>query len=370
MLFNVFKRKLFGNSFEKILKYIIICIAVFFGMQMAEISIHIADYIKYLMSGTFTAGIIWHSLSSDNTAELSGIAMLPFSRRHFTFSYISTYGLYTVITKSALLISVMSAVSIPDTTEILGMLLCIFNGVTVTSAIYVIKKHRFICFIWAAFSVSSVFSEYALFLLSVDFVISLVVLMNADPYNFINSFSTDTGFKSSHNHSIWKYLLRYITAHNNYIFNTVIMWAVAIILPAFMIEIEGNNFLPAGFAILSINTPLCVLISADKSLREAIHFLPSGTRIFCLPYFSFIAVNNLISYVFYLISFSIQAGGTEPKNIILAVIFALLSASGSVFMEIKFPLTNYKTESDLWHHPRKYIVPSILLVTAGAMCLV
>ena len=60
MLFNVFRRKLFGKGFEKILKYLVICAAVFFGLYMAEIRITIAPFIKYLMSGTFTAGIMWH----------------------------------------------------------------------------------------------------------------------------------------------------------------------------------------------------------------------------------------------------------------------------------------------------------------------
>ncbi len=124
--------------------------------------------------------------------------------------------------------------------------------------------------------------------------------------------------------------------------------------------------------LLSVNLIVAtlVLLTADHSLREAIHFLPSGTRVFCLPYFSFIAVNNILAYTFYLVSFSLQTGGFEVKNIVLAVIFAMLGAFSSVFMEMKFPLTSYKTESDLWHHPRKYIVPTILLLLAGAVCVV
>ena len=148
------------------------------------------------------------------------------------------------------------------------------------------------------------------------------------------------------------------------------MWGVAVAFPFLLRESGADAFLPIGFAILSINTPLCVLVSADSSMREAIRFLPSGTRTFCLPYFSFIAVNNIIAYTFYLVSFGFQTGGFELKNIVLAVIFALLSALGSVVMEMKFPLTEWKTESDLWHHPRKYIVPAILMLIAGVVCVV
>ncbi len=329
----------------------------------------IAPFIKYLMSGTFTAGIMWHSLSSDNNAELSGIAMLPFKKHGFTFSYIAAYGLYTVMTKSLPLLAVVCAVSVPTVTEIIGMVICVLNGIFVTSAVYVMKKYRVIGFIWGLASVTVIFTEYALIVLSVNLILSIAVLTAADPYNFINNFSSAAVLKSSYKHSVWKYLFRYMTARKNYLINTAFMWVVGIIIPVFMIESGITAFLPMGFAILSINTPLCVLISADHSLREAIHFLPSGTRKFCLPYFFFIATNNLIAYTFYLVSFGLQTGGFDVKNVVLAVVFALLAAFGAVLMEMKFPLKNYKTESDLWHHPRKYIVPAVLLLAAGAVCM-
>ncbi|MBQ8194940.1 MAG: hypothetical protein IJZ47_06200 [Oscillospiraceae bacterium] len=370
MLFNVFRRKLFGKGFEKILKYVVICTAVFFGLYMAEINVTIAPFIKYLMSGSFTAGVMWHALSSDNSAELYGIAALPFRKHSFTFSYIGAYGLYTIITKSALLIAVILAVSVPDITEIFGMLICTLNGILVTSAVYVMKKHRTLGFIWAITSVAAVFSEYALILLSANLIVATLLLFAASPYNFINSFSATAILKSSQKHSIWKYLFRYMIARKNYLINTAAMWVVGIFFSFLLRESGLDAFLPIGFAILSINTPLCVLISADSSLREAVHFLPSGTKMFRLPYFSFIAVNNIIAYTFYLTSFGLQVGGLEPKNILLAVIFALLSASGSVVMEMKFPLAEWKTESDLWHHPRKYIVPAILMLLAGLICVV
>lgn len=370
MLFNAFRKKLFGNGFEKILKSIAICAIVFFGLYMAEIKIQIAPFIKYLMSATFTAGIMWHSLSSDNNAELSGIVMLPFKKHGFTFSYIGAYGLYTIITKTLPLIAVMFAVSSTDITEIAGVIICVLNGIFVTSAVFVMKKYRIIGFIWAIASVAAVFTEYALIILSVNLFLSMAVLLSADPYNFINSFSAGAVLKSSRRHSVWKYLFRYITARKNYLINSVAMWIVGLVLPVFMIESGVTAFLPMGFAILSINTPLCVLVSADHSLREAIHFLPSGTKMFCLPYFSFIVLNNLIAYTFYLASFAVQTGSFDMKNIIFAVIFAYLAAFGSVLMEMKFPLTDYRTESDLWHHPRKYIVPAVLLLVAGMVCLI
>ena len=47
--------------------------------------------------------------------------------------------------------------------------------------------------------------------------------------------------------------------------------------------------------------------------------------------------------------------------------FALLSAIGSVLLEWFCPLRNWKIESDLWHHPRKYVVPGIMMLLAGVV---
>ena len=48
-----------------------------------------------------------------------------------------------------------------------------------------------------------------------------------------------------------------------------------------------------------------------------------------------------------------------------AVFFALQSAVLSVLLEWLYPIRNWKIESDLWHHPRKYVVPVVMLLLAG-----
>ena len=50
-----------------------------------------------------------------------------------------------------------------------------------------------------------------------------------------------------------------------------------------------------------------------------------------------------------------------------AVLVALQSAILSVLLEWFHPVRNWKIESDLWHHPRKYVVPLIMLLIAGGI---
>ena len=50
-----------------------------------------------------------------------------------------------------------------------------------------------------------------------------------------------------------------------------------------------------------------------------------------------------------------------------AVFFALQSAVLSVLLEWFYPIRDWKIESDLWHDPRKYVVPVVMLLLAGAV---
>lgn len=52
-------------------------------------------------------------------------------------------------------------------------------------------------------------------------------------------------------------------------------------------------------------------------------------------------------------------------NIWMAVLFALQSAILSIALEWVRPIRNWKNESDLWHHPRKYFVTLLLMLVAA-----
>lgn len=68
----------------------------------------------------------------------------------------------------------------------------------------------------------------------------------------------------------------------------------------------------------------------------------------------------------FLCSWQIQNGGVTVLMILTAVFFAMQSAVGSVLLEWFCPVREWKIESDLWHHPRKYIVPVVMFFLAGA----
>ena len=138
-------------------------------------------------------------------------------------------------------------------------------------------------------------------------------------------------------------------------------------MPYFLRETAGLSVVPVGFAILSLNTPICILLSCDRDLEQAVRFLPGQKGCFCIPYCLFIFSCNMAVDVIFLCSWQIQNGGVTVLMIAGAVFFALQSAVLSVLLEWFYPIRGWKIESDLWHHPRKYAIPVVMLLLAGGV---
>ena len=145
------------------------------------------------------------------------------------------------------------------------------------------------------------------------------------------------------------------------------MWCAALILPDFFGKMQNLFVVPIGFAILSLNTPICILISCDPDLEQAIRFLPGQKKLFCMPYCLFIFFCNMAANVIFLCSWQMKNNSVTTLTILNAVFFALQSAILSAAMEWFYPIRDGKIESDLWHHPRKYVVPAIMLLDAGVI---
>ena len=169
--------------------------------------------------------------------------------------------------------------------------------------------------------------------------------------------------------NVFLYMMRYLCTNKNYLINTAGLCGVAILLPILLKQFEGLQVISIGFGILSINTPLCILLSVDRDLQQTVKMLPGQGGRFCVKYSCFLAGVNMCINFLYLLSWSVQCGSIDILIMVLAVAFAIISAGLSVAMEWFFPLQNWKLESDLYHHPRKYIVPAMMMLLAGLVGL-
>ena len=369
---KAFAKKLFGAKYERISRTILLDVIVFWGLYIAGFQVQVAVSVRILMLSAFTAGVMWQALSSkDNAVELRAMLMLPQHPQEFVFSYVAALGAYTVLTKTGLLLAVLLAVSAWKPIEMIGMAISMLHAVLMAAAAYSLRKYWYMGGLWVAAIVSAILflgnrSWFGLLLLANSFI-AILILWKADGYAFYQGESEKShAIKQRKRGSLWRYFFRYLSCHKNYLVNTAVMWCVAIVMPYFLREMAGLSVVPVGFAILSLNTPICILLSCDRDLEQAVRFLPGQKRRFCIPYCLFIFSCNMAADVIFLLSWQIQNGGITVLMIAGAVFFALQSAVLSVLLEWFYPIRGWKIESDLWHHPRKYVVPVVMLLLAGA----
>ncbi len=373
MIFKAFAKKLFGVKCEKLKRTVFLCLVVFWGLYIADWKIKIAPSVLYLMASAFTGGVMWQALTSkDNAASMKNLFMLPFDRRKFVFSYVAALGAYTFFTKTVMLLAVVWAVAAWNPVEILASILCATNAVLMAAVMYVFRKYWYVGVPWAAIAIIVILFSgnmpwFVPFCVA-NAVLAFLLLQNADAYSF---YPQESGLghagKKHVRHSVWRYFFRYMKCHKNYLANTAIMWCVGLVLPLFFRQVGGAFAAFIGFAILSLNTPICILLSCEPALEQAVRFLPGQKKAFCIPYCLFIFSCNMIANAIYLCSTQLLNGGVTPATVAAALFFALQSAVCSVLLEWFYPIRGWKIESDLWHHPRKYAVPAGLLLLAGAV---
>ncbi len=373
MMLKAFSKKLFGARYERLAQSLVIALIVYGGLALADFKLLIAPFVLYLTVTSFTAGVMWQALSSKDQADaLQNMMMLPFAEQKFVFSYTAALGSYTIFTKTAALFAVLLSVTVWSKAELIGSILCTINAVLMAAALFSWQKNRYAAILWcsALLTAGILLSDSLWFLpmLTANIALAVTLLRHADPYSFYRQEGSGSRKVKEHRHCfILLYFFRYLQTHKNYLTNTAIMWCAACFLPLFFRQLDTNILfaVPVAFAILSMNTPVCILLSCDPGLEQAVRFLPCQKKLFCVPYCFFIFLCSMIADAIFLCSLQIQIGGVTVLMIAAAVFFALLSAVLSVLMEWFYPIRGWKIESDLWHHPRKYIVPAVMLFIAA-----
>ena len=379
IIFQNLGEQLFGAKYERAVKSLIACIILFLAIHTAGIEIEIAPSILLLTATAFSMGIMWQTLNSSGNADrMAGLFMLPFRNREMTFSLVLAFTSYTLITKTFLVLALFFAVHEWSVLQIAVSLLCACNSCFSAAAWYTMTNEaslhgkKFLPFIilWGGAIFAPIFlareAVVICFIAFISILISFVMLMKADTYIFYHPVSTKLLIKHTKGTgSIFLYLLRYLITNKNYFLNIAGLCVIAGVMPFLLGQFEGVNVMLLGFAVLCLNTPICILLSCDPGLEQAVRTLPRQAKRFCMNYCFFIFSVNMAVNSVYLISWQIGKGGVNSIEIITALIIALQSAVLSVLLEWFCPVRNWKIENDLWHHPRKYVVPLIMFLVAG-----
>ncbi len=375
--YKVFLKHVFGAKYEGVKKSAFVVAVIFFAIFAAEIKMVIAPSVLFLTATVFSAGVMWQTLNSKSSMEnLQGALVLPFENRQLVFAYVFSLSAYNLLSKSALILALFFAVGSWCMEEVIIALLCAFQGCMFAVMGYLLRKKAkcILVLLWmtgyvgASFCVksSAIFGGIGF----VSLLAAVAFLFTVDAYDFYNPGTARAVFKnSSKRGSFFTYVLRYLLANKNYMVNTAGLCVVACVLPLVLKQLGDLNVLPIGLAILSLNTPLCILLSVDRDLEQAVRMLPGQGIRFGMKYCVFLAVINMLLSSIYLASWQLQFGNVSIWMLGVAGIFAVQSALGSVILEWVYPLRSWQLESDLYHHPRKYIVPAIMMLLAGVVSL-
>lgn len=365
-------KQLFGAKYEEAIKSLVATVILFLAIYNSELRIEIAPFILYLISFSFTAGIMWQMLNGRQHMEnLQGLFMLPFKNHLFVFSYVLGLSMNTLITKTFLIWSILFSIATWSMEEITLGVLCGCVGSVVSAASYKMYKENNIVIpvLWVVgFLCTILFVRQPITILFIDLVSVVIVavcLYRTDAYIFYSTANTQKINKyTSSKGNVFIYLIRYLKINKSYLINTIGLCGSACLFPLMLSGFPNLNLFPIGLPILYLNTPICTLLSCDKELEQSIRVLPRQVQKFCVSYWLFIFVmNGLISSI-YLISWHLNNSGINFVNVATMLLFDIQSSTFSVMLEWVMPVRNWKTESDLWHHPRKYIIPVLMFFIA------
>ena len=388
-VYSAIGKQLFGPKYKGVFNSIYISGILFFAFFASGMRMSIAPKVLYLTAFVFSGGIMWDNLTSRRNEELfQGLFALPFAPGRLKAALVLGFALCTFITRSLPVLALFYGVGEWRPIQVLFSILCPFFSCIQVAAWYTMVHARIrgvkghsrldplgvLALLWACVSVSSILFAKSFWVtaavLGIGLVPALLLLEKADPYVFYQNAPIRKRVRVAYRRgSLFRYFFRVLRLTPVYTRNTLFLGAFACLLPFLFHQMEGFSLLPLGFAVLSINTPVCTMLSADPDTEMGVRTLPGQLGQFLVRYALFIFVINLSLDGAYLLAWRVSGGEVTWMEGLLLVLFAGQSALFSAFLEWRYPLLHWRVETDLWHHPRKYLVPGVMILLAGVLAL-
>lgn len=368
-MYKLLSKKLLGEGYRN--AYTGLVIAVVLGAALSGLGskLKLAQSVLVLTVVMFSGAIIFGVLSSkDNARCLKGLFAMPCDEKRTLWEYAAAVGLYTLLTKTSLLAGLMYALVEIEPMQIvfflLSFLLALFGSMT---AFGCMKKAPLlgVLIMAAAFPVAfflpkGVVGAVILAVLDVIFAAALAFI----PLSCFRV-SDNAKLKVRRSHSnpkfvVLTYIVRYLLENKNYIVGSVGILAFSCFF-AHNAETMGLRMgCGLGMALISASTPMAIIVSSNRGLKQKLDMLPDKTRSFFLPYSAVVFCFFMICYAIFLAVCAVIGVPIDIRAFITAPLFAAQSALFASLMENKFTITKWSTEQDLWHNPRKYILPVLL----------
>ena len=170
-------------------------------------------------------------------------------------------------------------------------------------------------------------------------------------------FSTKTNTKINKLY-IKNYFLKFAFAESVYIINSISIILMIVFASFALPQAMG---LVIAFAIGAVNTPLLTMFSSSEGLRGYDKMFPNTKASLKKDYIKvlviyFIIINTMIAVI--------NFNKVQPTYLLIVnmVIVTIIEVFVSYKLESDRPITNTKTQNQIWKHPRKYILPILVFI--------
>ena len=374
-MFKLLSRKILGEKYRSVITSVIIAAIIGGSLSTMEVTIPIAQSILIMFSLFYTGPIVLQALASkDNARCLKGLFAMPCNETRTLWEYAAVIGIYALFTKTILLFALIYAFTTLTAMDIVIMVLASFFSIVGTMIIFGFrKKAPLISLLIIAAAVAMAFllpngKFSAIGFAAADIILLLIFsFLKLEDFRVTESSNVKAGQKRSGGSffPIPKYIVRYLLSNKSYIISPLFLLAFAV----FFAYNANTSGMPAGaglaMGLISVNSPIAVIVSSNRNLKNKLDMLPGKAQNFFVPYGFVVAVFFMIIYAIYITAVSIILKNVDYKAIILAPIFSVEAGILNAILESRFPITKWKTEPDLFRHPRKYIIPLIIMFEAA-----
>lgn len=380
-VFTVLAKQLFGADFKKARNALFISVIIFSSIFGSGAQMAIAQKVLFLTASVFSAGIMMQMLTSKHNDEMFlGLFSLPFEAADCKIGVVGSFTLYAVLTKSLPVLMLFFALSRPDPVQVaLALVFAVAACIQMAAWFCLLHSAKVLGvladLLWIAALLCSILFAPNLTItagaMAAGLILACIVLAVSDPYVFYRQYSSSHAGRKHHAGGVFAYFFRIMRSNASYVTNSIFLCALAVFLPFLTKQFEdaGSFFLPVGLGLLLLNTPLCTMISYDRDTEEVLRMMPGQETAYVLKYNLFIFVFDVLIELVYLVAWHFIRGAVGVTELIWVLLFSLQGSIFCSFLEWRFPILNWKTDPDLWHHPRKYIVPGVMMVFGGLLSL-
>lgn len=363
-------RAFFGPRYGRGARRLLVPVLLFAAVRGAQITLP-APVEAAALCAAFSAGAMVQTLGDRrHLEELEELFLLPMPDRWFALCYGTVLAAHTLFTRTLPLWALLAALCPGRPGELAAALVWSAAACWGCAAGYgLFRRGRWIpVLLWGA-GAAAVVVLGSLPVQLAGAVVSAGVaglcLSQMGPWEFYRP-APARGPRRRRSGGVLSYLFRALSADRRSWLNTAGLWAGACLLPLALAPASGRELLPVPLALCGLNTPAATLFSRDPALAQALVVLPGGGRRFWRGYVGFLAGLYGAALVLCLGAWQLAWGAVGLGDLAVVPLLALQGALLAAALERWCPLRRWKTESDLWHHPRKYLVPLALLPLALA----